>query len=88
MLEKKLGVTLIEKMRAILLMKADSNASYKEIFGNCMLVVVRSNGFMPEEIYSEKGKAVNDCHLAKVIIYVIVQQERISSTLSSIVAAN
>ena len=88
MLKKKPGITLIEKLRLILLMEADSNASYKEIFGNCMLNVVISYGFTPEEIYSEKGKTVNDCHLAKVIIYVIVQQERISSALSSIVAAN
>ena len=41
MLEKKPGVTLIEKLRAILLMESDSNASYKEIFGNRMLSVVR-----------------------------------------------
>ena len=50
MLEKKPGVTLIEKFRAILLMEAESNASYKKIVGNRMLDVVRSYGFMPEEI--------------------------------------
>ena len=48
MSEKNLVVTLIEKLRAILLMEADSNASYKEIFRNCMLDVVRVHGFVPE----------------------------------------
>ena len=50
MLEKKPGITLIENFRAILLMEAESNASYKKIVGNRMLDVVRSYGFMPEEI--------------------------------------
>ena len=66
MLEKKPGTTLIEKIRAISLMKAYSNASYKEIFGNDMLDVVRSHVFMPEEIYSEKGKTSDDCYLEKI----------------------
>ena len=33
-LEKKPGVTLTEKLQAILLMEDELNASYKEIFGN------------------------------------------------------
>ena len=69
MMEKNPGVTLIEKLQAILLMEADSNASYKEIFGNCMLDVVRSHGFIPEEVYSDKGKTDYDCSLEKFIIY-------------------
>ena len=79
MWEKKPGITLIEKLRDILLMEADSNASYKEIFGNRMLGMVRSHVFMPEEIYSEKGKTDDDCSLAKVIVYDIVQQVRTST---------
>ena len=59
MLEKNPGVSLIEKLQAILLMEADSNASYMDIFENLMLDVVRSHGFVPEEIYSEKGKTSN-----------------------------
>ena len=65
-------------------MEADSNVSYKEIFGNRMLDMVRSHGFMPEEIYSEKGKTANDCYLAKVILYEIVRQARTSTAVSSI----
>ena len=69
-------------------MEADSNASYKEIFGNRMLDVARSHGFMSEEIYSDKGKTANDCSLAKVILHGIVWQARTSLALSSIYAAN
>ena len=88
MFEKNPGVTLIEKLRAILLMEAYSNASYKEIFGNRILDVVRSHGFMPEEIYSEQGKTANDCPLAKVILYDIFWQARASASPRSIDAAN
>ena len=64
-----------------------SNASYKEIFGHRMLDVVRSHGFIPEEIYIENGKTVYDCSLEKVILYDILRKARTSAALSSIDAA-
>ena len=88
MLEKKPVITLIETPRAILFMEADSNASYKEIFGNYILDVVISHGFIKEEIYSEKCKTVNDCSLAKVILYDIIWQARTSAALRYIDAKN
>ena len=53
-----------------------------------MLDVVRIHGFMPEEIYTEKGQTTYDCSLAKVILYDIVRQARISAAVSSIDAKN
>ena len=53
-----------------------------------MLDVVRSHGFKPEEIYSEKVNTADDCSLEKVILYDIVWQARASASLSSIDAAN
>ena len=53
-----------------------------------MLDVVRSHGFMSEEIYSGKGKTADDCSLEKVLLYDIVWQERTSAALSSIDAEN
>ena len=67
MLEKKPGCTLIQKLRAILLMEADFNHSNKEVFGFRMLENARRHGFMPEEIYSERNKTADDGTLAKVI---------------------
>ena len=88
MLEKNPGVTLIEKLQAILLVGADSNVSYKEIFGNHMINVVISHGFMQEKICSEKGKTANDCSLAKVVLYDIFRQARTFAALRSIDAEN
>ena len=53
-----------------------------------MLDVVRSHLFMPEEIYSDKGKTADDCSLEKVVLYDIVWRAIISASLSSIDVAN
>ena len=47
-----------------------------------MLDVVRSHGFIPEEIYIENGKTVYDCSLEKVILYDIFCQARTSASLN------
>jgi hypothetical protein len=88
MLEKMFGCTLVTKLRAILLMEADFNSSNKIIFGERMLDNARCHGFMPEEIYSERGKMADDGSLAKVLFYDIVRQSRLSAALASIDAAN
>jgi hypothetical protein len=88
MLEKMYGCTLVSKLRAILLMEADFNFSNKMIYGVRMMNNVRKFGWMPEEIYSEKGKTADDGSLAKVLFYDIVRQARVSAGLSSIDAAN
>ena len=88
MLEKKPGYTLIEKLRAILLMEADFNAQNGTIYGSRMLNVARKYKCMPEEIFSELGKTADDGSLTKVLIYDIVRQLRCTAALSSINAAN
>ena len=88
MLEKKLGCTLLAKLRAIRLMEADFNHSNKEIFGSRMLDNVRKYGLMPEEIYSERGKVPDDGTLAKVIFNDVVRQTRLSAGVASVDAAN
>jgi hypothetical protein len=50
MLEKTLGVTLVTKLRAILLMEADFNAINKIIYGSRMMEKARESNLMPEEI--------------------------------------
>jgi hypothetical protein len=54
MLEKTLGVTLVRKLQAILLMEADFNASNKIMYGVWMMQNVRDHRLMPKEIYSKK----------------------------------
>ena len=53
MLEKTLGVTLVNKLRAILLMEGDFNATNKMVYGVGMLNNVRNHNLMPEEIFSK-----------------------------------
>ena len=88
MIEKKPGCTLIEKLRAILLMEADFNFQNGTIYGSRMLQAARQYKFMPEEIFSEQGKTADDGSLAKILIYDTVRQSRCTAVLSSIDAAN
>ena len=88
MLEKMFGCTLISKLRAILLMETDFNFSNKLIYGVQMMDNVRKYGFMPEEIYSKKGKTADDGSLTKVLFYDIVRQSRVVAGLSSVDTAN
>ena len=88
MLEKMYGCTLVNKLRAILLMEADFNFSNKVIYGVRMMDNARNFGYMPEEVYSEQGRTADDGSLAKVLFYDIVRQSRVAAGLASIDAAN
>jgi hypothetical protein len=55
MLEKMLGNTLVTKLRAILLMEVDFNATNKIVYGNQMLYHTREYKQMAEEIFSKKS---------------------------------
>jgi hypothetical protein len=68
MLEKIAGCSLVEKMRAILLMEADFNFINKMIIGNRALNNARRYDFMAEEIFSEQGRTAEDGSLAKVLV--------------------
>jgi hypothetical protein len=54
MLEKTLGVTLVTKLRAILLMEGNFIAANKIVYAKQMLDNARKYQLMPEEIFSEK----------------------------------
>lgn len=54
MLEKKLGVALISKLRAIILKEADGNMMDGHIFGGKVLTHARDCGLIPEEQLAEK----------------------------------
>ena len=50
-----------------MLIEADLNHLNKEIFAFRMLENARKYGFIPEEVYSKRGKTADDGTLAKVI---------------------
>ncbi len=72
MLKKMFGCALITKLRSILLMEADFNATKKIIYGQQMLAQARKYKLIPEEIYSERNRLADDGTLAKVLFYDIV----------------
>ncbi len=55
-------------------MEADFNFSNKLIYGVRMTDNMRKYGYMPEEIYSEKGKTAGNGSLVKVLFYDISWQ--------------
>jgi hypothetical protein len=65
--EKMLGVMLVTKLRAILLMEAYFNALNKFIYGVRMMEQARKYRLMPDEIYSEKNRMADDGTLTKTL---------------------
>jgi hypothetical protein len=88
MLEKTLGVTLVSKLRAILLMEADFNATNKIIHGNRMMKHVRKHNQMPEEIFSKKNRMADNGTLCKMLFYAIMRQARVPAVIASVDASN
>jgi hypothetical protein len=88
MLEKTLGVTLVSKLRAILLMEADFNASNKILYRVRMMQNAREHHLMPEEIYSKKNRMADDETLTKTLFYNVTCQARVPAAIASVDASN
>jgi hypothetical protein len=88
MLEKTLGVTLVNKLRAILLMEGDFNAANKMVYGVGMLKNIRDHNLMPEEIFSERNRIADDGTLCKTLFYDIMQQAHVPAAIASVDASN
>ena len=69
-------------------MEADFNHLNKEIFGFRILENARKYGFIPEEVYSERGKTADDGTLDKVLFEDVVRQTRLTAGLALVNAAN
>ena len=66
-LENTLGVTLITKVREILMIETDFHSLNKIMYGVIMMGIVVQNGYMLEEIFSEKNRMADDGTIAKTI---------------------
>ena len=84
MLEKIFGCSLITKLRSILLMEGDFNASNKLVYGIGMLEQARKYRMMPEEVFSERNRLAEDGTLSKILFYDIVRQLRVPAGLASV----
>ncbi len=67
MLEKTLGVTLVIKLRTILLMEEDFNATNKIIYSIQMMGQDCKYHMMPDEIYSKKNRMADVGTLTKTL---------------------
>ena len=76
MLEKITGVTLVTKLRTVLLMEADFNFHNKFSFGTQIFDLARQHGLVPEKIYSKKGRTAEDAVLHQVLVYGIARQKQ------------
>jgi hypothetical protein len=74
MLEKTLGVTLVMKLCAILLMEGNFNATNKIVYGVRMMSNAWGHHLMPEEIFGKKNRMAEDRMLCKTLFYDITQE--------------
>ena len=88
MLEKIVGIALVNKLRAILLMEADFNFHNKLIFGKRMLDHARANGIIPSEQYSEKQNTAEDGTFDKILQADVSRQLKQRMSIVSADAAN
>jgi hypothetical protein len=88
MLEKMLGVTLVTKLRAILLMEEDFNASNKIIYGARMMEQAKEYNLMPDEIYSKKNWMADNGTLTKTLFFDTAWQARASAAIVLVDASN
>jgi hypothetical protein len=88
MLEKTLGITIVTKLRAILLMEGDFNTMNKIVYGVRMLNNTRKHAFMPEDFFRKRNCMVVDGTLCKTMFYDITRQARIPAVIASVDASN
>ncbi len=68
MLEKIAGVCLVEKLQAIQLYEADFNCYNQFVFGKVAMDALNSIGYMPEEVFSQKGSTSEDPKFDKTLM--------------------
>ena len=88
MLEKVAGVCLVEKLRAIQLYEADFNCYNQFIFGKRAMATLTNAGYIPEELFSQKGSTAEDAKFDKTLMTDISSQTRLPMTIVSADAAN
>ena len=68
MLEKIAGVCLVKKLQAIQLNKADFNCYNQLIFRKHAMQTLTQSGYIPEELFSQKGSTAEDAKFDKTLM--------------------
>jgi hypothetical protein len=76
MLEKIAGVCLVERLRTIQLYEADFNCYNQFIFGRQAMQTLTDSGYIPEELFSQKGSTAEDTKFDKTLMADLSRQAR------------
>ncbi len=76
MLEKIAGVSLVEKLHDVQLYKADFNCYNQFVFGWAAMGALTTNGYLPEELFSQKESRAESAKFAKTLTADLSRQER------------
>ncbi len=76
MLEKIAGVCLVKKLRAIQLYKADFNCYNQFVFGKKAMQKLTDSGYIPDELFSQKGSTAEDAKFDKTLMVDLSRQAR------------
>ena len=76
------------KLRAILLMEDNFNATNKIVYGSRMIQTAQGHQLIPEEIFSKKNRMADDGTLCKTLFYNITRQARVPAAIASVDASN
>ena len=87
MLEKIAGVCLVEKLRAIQLYEADFNCYNQFVFGRQAMQRLTDIGYVPEELFSQKGSTAEDAKFDKTLMADLSRQARHPMAVTSADAA-
>ncbi len=68
MLEKIAGVCLIEKLHPIQLYESDFNCYNQFIFSKHAMHTLTESGYIPEELFSQKGSTAKDAKFDETLI--------------------
>jgi hypothetical protein len=76
MLKKIAGVCLVKKLHAIQLYEADFNCYNQFVFGKAVMDSLNSIGYMPKELFLQKGSTSKDAKFNKTLMANLSQQAR------------
>jgi hypothetical protein len=87
MLEKIAGVCLVKKLQAIQLYEADFNCYNQFIFGKYAMQTLTQSGYIPEELFSQKGSTAEDAIIDKTLMADLSRQAQQPMIVTSANAA-
>jgi hypothetical protein len=87
MLEKIAGVCLVDKLRVIQLYEADFNCCNQFIFRRNAMQALTASGYVPEELFSQKGSTAEDAKFDKTLMADLSRQARHPMIVTSADAA-